>query len=83
MKRGKDKLWRTIKYAADLAIYAKCSCGFEYCCSSSVRKEDGSWSFVHFINPEKLYHYCPNCGAKKINYETEYTKVNDLPPYLR
>lgn len=70
VKRGKDSWWRTVKYKGDLAIYAKCKCGFRYNCST-----------VQSVKPFKveidcLYHYCPNCGAHKKWYEDEPIKIN-------
>ena len=63
MKRGTDHSWEVRKYLGDIALYAYCNCGFQYCCSSNERNEDGTWSFQQTIT--KLWYYCPNCGARK------------------
>lgn len=80
-EEGKDHNWRLVKYYGDGAIYAVCNCGFKY----------GCWKFNKdglgvVPAPEKLYYYCPQCGAKKtqytaevekIGYNSEYNKKND------
>ena len=53
----RKKIWFLYKKLGDSAIYAKCRCGFEYCCSSVLLPE----SKVSF---KKFYNYCPNCGKK-------------------
>jgi len=63
MKPRKIQPWIIIKYPHDIALYARCSCGFEYCASTSKRNKDGSWSFEQEIT--KRYNYCPNCGIRK------------------
>lgn len=74
MKRGTDHSWEIRKYFGDIALYARCKCGFEYACSSSKRnEEDGSWSFKQEIT--KLYYYCPNCGARKKWYNEVPRKI--------
>lgn len=65
-KRMKYDNWYIIKFKWDIALYAKCRCGFKYCCSSNVRNDDGSWSPKQEI--VKLYPYCPMCGHKKRTY---------------
>ena len=79
MKKGrkKDHKWRFVKYKGNLAIYAHCSCGFEYDCS----KNESDKGFKIVIAPEKLYNYCLICGSKKTHYEEEI-KVVDLIEYL-
>lgn len=72
--RGIDHSWNIRKYKGDLALYAHCSCGFQYACSSNKRKEDGSFSFEQEIT--KLYYYCPNCGAHKKWYNEEPRKMD-------
>ena len=63
MKRGTDHTWHLRKYSGDIAIYAKCSCGYEYACSRSKRNPDNTWSFEQEV---WLFHnYCPHCGARK------------------
>ena len=80
MRKGRqvDRKWDMRKYKGDLALYAHCKCGFEYCCSSNKRNEDGSWSLEHEINPYKLFHYCPNCGAHKKWYFIKVKKIDKL-----
>lgn len=63
MKRGTDHVWKLIKFKEDIAIYAKCKCGYFYACSQSARNEDGSPSFKQI--PTYFHRYCPNCGARK------------------
>lgn len=74
MKRGKDRQWQICKYLDDIALYAKCKCGFYYPCSSNTRNPDGTWGFKQEIT--KLYHYCPNCGAYKKYYNETPQQVN-------
>ena len=77
--RGIDHNWDIRKYKGDLALYAHCSCGFQYACSSSKRNEDGLWSFQQEIT--QLYHYCPNCGAHKKWYNENPKKMNVIFPW--
>lgn len=72
--RGIDHEWQICKYLGDIALYARCKCGFYYSCSSSARNPDGTWSFKQEIT--KLYHYCPNCGARKKYYNETPQQVN-------
>ena len=58
MKRGTDHTWQIIKYKGDIALYAKCKCGFYYHCSRCKQN-----SFEQEIT--YLYRYCPHCGARK------------------
>lgn len=74
MKRGTDHEWRVIKYKGDLAVYAKCKCGFEYNCGRSKRMEGGPLSIKQF--PTVMYPYCPYCGARKKRYNEEPQKVD-------
>lgn len=78
-KRGTDHNWQIIKYKGDIAIYAKCKCGFYYNCSESIRNEDGSWSPIQEVKINKIYPYCPWCGVKKKTYDNEITKINKFP----
>ena len=72
VKRGKDRWWRMIRYKGDLAIYAKCKCGFIYNCSTFNTNE-----YKTKIN--LLYHYCPQCGAYKKWYENEPKMIDNFP----
>lgn len=78
MRKGRqiDRKWEIRQYKGDLALYAHCKCGFDYCCSSSIRKEDGSWSIKQYIDSSKIYHYCPNCGAHKKYCSNEIKQIN-------
>ena len=73
MKRGTDHSWQVRKYYGNAAFYAHCKCGYEYCCSSSKRNEDGTLSFKQIIT--KIYLYCPYCGARKKWYNEEPIKI--------
>ena len=67
VKRGKDAHWKVVKYQGDLAYYATCKCGFDYCCGNGLdRKDDITWT---------LYRYCPICGARKKWYNFEVIKL--------
>ena len=66
--RAIDHYWKFVKYKGDLAFYARCSCGFYYQCDKS-KYENATIPTVPA--PEKLYHYCPYCGARKIRYYDE------------
>ena len=70
VKRGKDSYWRPIKFKGDGAIYAKCKCGFYYPCYKS---ED---ILVTKLDPYKMYHYCPSCGARKKYYLDKIEQLN-------
>lgn len=61
--RGRDHIWRIVKFKGDVTLYAKCKCGYYYPCSKSKRLEDGSWSAQQEI--VFIHNYCPECGAKK------------------
>lgn len=77
-KRGIDNHWQVRKYYGDAALYAHCKCGFQYCCSSSTRNEDGSWSLKQQVS--FLYRYCPRCGARKKWYNEEPVKMDRYSP---
>ena len=62
-KRGTDHIWQLVKYGGDIAIYARCKCGFCYPCSRNKILEDGTCSLEQV--PTVFYLYCPNCGARK------------------
>lgn len=63
MKRGTNHTWKILRYKGDIALYAKCKCGFQYQCSNSMEQKI-----------ETLYYYCPHCGAKK-KWITDIIKV--------
>ena len=74
VKRGKDSHWKVCKYKGDGAFYARCKCGFYYCCGDILnRKEYFKWTF---------YHYCPSCGARKKWYNTEPIKMEKEFPWM-
>ena len=75
IKRGKDHCWQLVKYKVDIAIYAKCKCGYHYCCSEADRDEDGTLLPFKQI-PTRFYPYCPICGARKKTYTTEITDID-------
>ena len=56
--RSIDHTWQCVKYKGDIGYYAKCSCGFHYGCNR------GKGIALEFA-PEKLWNYCPKCGARK------------------
>lgn len=69
--RGKDRNWRVKKFLGDGAYYAYCKCGFWFPC---YRLTD---TFRVELNPSSMYHYCPNCGARKKWYNEVPEQVND------
>ena len=72
MKRGTDHSWEIRKYIGDIAWYAHCNCGFDYNCShTKYSKKEGFITKIDF-----LYHYCPNCSARKKWYNEEPIKIN-------
>ena len=71
MKRGTDHWWEVRRYQGDTAFYAHCKCGFQYNCSSSKINEECYWKQT--IN--KIYLYCPYCGARKKWYNEEPIKM--------
>lgn len=71
--RAIDHVWRFVKYKDDMAIYAKCSCGFVYPC---YKQPDRNKLFVIVQDAEKLYRFCPNCGSRKTRYIDEVVKIN-------
>lgn len=66
-----DSLWRPIKFKGDCAIYARCKCGFYYPC---YKGPDATFKVE--IDPYKMYHYCPQCGARKKRYLTTIERLN-------
>ena len=77
MKKGrsKDHVWQFCKFKGDIAYYAKCKCGFRYACYK--HKKIGEVSPVP--DPERLYNYCPFCGARKTRYNTEIIYIDKFP----
>lgn len=73
-KRGKDHTWQLVKYKADIAIYAKCRCGYSYPCSGNTRNENGTWNPKQVI--KYFYPYCPMCGARKKWYSEDIEKID-------
>ena len=71
--RSIDHLWTFIKYKYDVSIYAHCSCGFRYSCCKNIAENPG---LKIVIAPEKLYPYCPWCGARKKRYDEEVKRVD-------
>ena len=70
--RAIDHVWRFVKFRHDICIYASCSCGFQYgCCKFSPPD-----SLRMVPDPERLYRYCPQCGARKTKYIEEVKKIN-------
>ena len=69
MKRGTDHNWEIRRYYGNIAWYAHCKCGYEYCCSKNSKdslKQELGW----------LSSYCPNCGARKKWYNEEPIKFS-------
>lgn len=78
-RRGKDQIWRIIRYKVDLRYYARCDCGYEFDCSVDVLTPEG-WriSKTEFATTR----YCPNCGARK-RLITEVQELDEYPPYMK
>ena len=74
MKRGTDHSWTLVRYKFDIAIYALCGCGYHYICSKT---EGGGLKQV--VDENKLFPYCPVCGARKKNYSTEVVQKECTP----
>lgn len=51
--------WKIVKYKGDMAFYARCKCGYEYCCSTFNTSQMKSKISL-------LHNYCPNCGMRMI-----------------
>ena len=69
--RNIDHTWEFVRYNGDIAYYARCKCGFRYSCnknkSNSISVEPA---------PDKLYPYCPICGARKTRYIEEVRNID-------
>ena len=74
MKRKRYNSWKFVKYKGDIAIYAKCKCGFHYSCYI----DDATNPFKVTPDPNQLYPFCPMCGSKK---EIYIEGVESLPYY--
>ena len=55
--RGRDKNWKLVRYKGNGAVYAQCKCGWEFACGHIIPSEK--------FSPDRMYKYCPACGAKK------------------
>ena len=79
MKKGrrKDHLWRFVKYRGVIGIYARCSCGFIYPCSKTEDPDHDNLRMV--IDENRMYNYCPICGARKTRYDPEIKKIDKYP----
>lgn len=71
--RAIDHIWNFVKYKGDAAVYAKCSCGFRYSCGKS-RDNEHPLPIEPDLN--KLYPYCPLCGARKTKYNPEMVRID-------
>lgn len=63
MKRGTDHNWCVEAYTDTPALSAACKCGFRYWVS-----EFDPRTMQAYLVSEYLYHFCPQCGAKKLRY---------------
>jgi len=75
MRKGRqiDHNWDIRRYKGDCAFYAYCKCGFYYPCHKISHSTD---IFKTEIDLNKIYHYCPNCGAHKKWYNDIPRKIN-------
>ena len=64
-----DHQWHIKKFKGDAAIYAYCYCGFSYGCYYQK-------GLICYLDPNKLYPYCPMCGAKKRTYNINPEKMD-------
>lgn len=71
-KRGTDHIWELIKYRGDMAIYAKCLCGFRYNCSHNKINADGQL----VVEADTYCPYCPHCGARKKWHTDDIQKID-------
>ena len=69
--RAIDHVWEFVKYKGDLCFYARCSCGFRYGCWKSK-----PGTLITEPAPEKLYNYCPLCGARKTKYSIRNERID-------
>ena len=70
--RSINHYWKFVKYKGDGAFYARCGCGFRYACF----KHDPPNTLRSVPAPEKLYNYCPCCGARKKWYYEKPMKID-------
>lgn len=75
MRKGRqiDKNWDIRRYKGDGALYAYCKCGFYYSCE---KIDNNNQRFHIIIDKNKLYHYCPYCGAHKKWYNEIPRKID-------
>lgn len=82
-KRGVDHAWSFVTYKYDSAIYARCSCDFSYpCCIFLDQMRDGVPVSV-VPDPDKLYNFCPQCGARKNRHSNKVERIDKNPPWGR
>ena len=74
-KRGTDHSWEFVKYSGDACYYARCKCGFRFSCCKQKWFTIPKWEPA----PEYLYHYCPDCGARKKWYKDEVVYIKGFP----
>lgn len=76
MRKGRqiDRRWDMRRYKGDCAIYAYCKCGFYYACEKEITDEQGRFGFV--IDENRVYNYCPKCGAHKKWYNDPARKID-------
>lgn len=70
--RAIDHYWQFCKYKGDTAFYARCSCGFRHPCFKNIQPN----TLCIVPDPEKLFNYCPHCGARKTRYYEEPIYIN-------
>ena len=76
---GIDHTWKILKFRGDAAFYAKCKCGFLQ--HGITANEPGTAIFKFASN--RLYPYCPKCGAKK-KWFTDVERVDkEMWEYMR
>ena len=73
--RAIDHVWRFVKFRGDACLYACCSCGFRYDGCKHVSRGPDMFDKI-VIAPERLYNYCPQCGARKTKYIEDIEKLD-------